>query len=329
MVVADNCTDDTAQLAAAAGASVLVREEPNLRGKGRALRWAMDAVLDGVDASMNRRPDAFVIVDADSVADPSLLAGLAGHFEAGSPIVQAEYLILEDMSSARMRIRAVAFLLFHHVRFSGRAALGMPCHLVGNGILVSRELVETHPWDAFTGAEDLEYSISLRVEGILPVFAREALVRGPAPATRAAAQVQRERWEGGRLHVIRTSVPRLVREIVRHGRASLVETLVDLLVPPLGLLAVGASAGTVAFLAIWSQGLVPIWVPALWIASTVSIVGFVLIGLLAAGAPGWMYSSLLLAPAFIMRKLLGTLGVLRHRPVEKWIRTERPSEIVS
>ena len=45
VVVADNCTDDTAGIASRAGAEVLLRDEPDALGKGRALRWAMDQLL--------------------------------------------------------------------------------------------------------------------------------------------------------------------------------------------------------------------------------------------------------------------------------------------
>jgi len=87
VVIADNCTDDTAERAEAAGATVLVRTAPDARGKGPALRWAVDRLLES-------DPDiaALAVVDADSVAEPGLLAGLVARFEQGAPVVQAEYL---------------------------------------------------------------------------------------------------------------------------------------------------------------------------------------------------------------------------------------------
>jgi cellulose synthase/poly-beta-1,6-N-acetylglucosamine synthase-like glycosyltransferase len=71
IVIADNCSDRTADNAEAAGAEVIVRDEPNARGKGQALRWAMDRLL----AAPNP-PDAVVVVDADSIADHNLLRAL-------------------------------------------------------------------------------------------------------------------------------------------------------------------------------------------------------------------------------------------------------------
>ena len=169
VVIADNCTDDTAARAAAAGATVLVRTAPDARGKGPALRWAMDRMLES-------DPDlaALAVVDADSVADPGLLGALVARLEQGAPVVQAEYLGRDEDGSIRSELRAAAFLLFHRVRFGGRAVLGLPCHLVGNGMLFSREVLADHPWDAFTSAEDLEYSVDLRLAGVRPVYAGDA-----------------------------------------------------------------------------------------------------------------------------------------------------------
>ncbi len=72
--------DDTAAIAAAAGARVLVRDAPDARGKGQALRWAMDLLL-AEDAPL----DAFVVVDADTEADPDFLASLPRRVRGTAP----------------------------------------------------------------------------------------------------------------------------------------------------------------------------------------------------------------------------------------------------
>src|SRR5262245_51612426 len=121
IVVADNCRDRTAHLARAAGAEVMERRDESAVGKGHALRWAMDRL-----SASTRPPDGTVVVDADSVAGPELLAGLANALSTGADAAQAEYLVLGDDTSTRSQLVAGAFLLFHRVRFGGRAALGLP-----------------------------------------------------------------------------------------------------------------------------------------------------------------------------------------------------------
>ena len=136
VVVADNCTDDTPAIALASGAEVMIRNEPDLRGKGRALRWATDRLLAEADPV-----DAVAVVDADSIAAPGLLRGLESAMAAGAEAVQGEYLVLDDGSGTATPLRQASFLLFHRTRFRGRAALGLPCSLVGNGMLLRRTLL--------------------------------------------------------------------------------------------------------------------------------------------------------------------------------------------
>src|SRR5260370_37222313 len=91
VVIADSCSDATADIAASAGAGVLVRERAGAPGKGQALKWAMDQVLSAPDA-----PEAIVCVDADTVADHGMLRALAGRLERGATVVQGEYLALDE-----------------------------------------------------------------------------------------------------------------------------------------------------------------------------------------------------------------------------------------
>jgi cellulose synthase/poly-beta-1,6-N-acetylglucosamine synthase-like glycosyltransferase len=321
VVIADNCTDDTAARAAAAGATVLVRTAPDARGKGPALRWAMDRLLE-------RTPElaAIVVVDADSVADPDLLGALVARLERGAPVVQAEYLGRNEDGSTRSELRAAAFLLFHRVRLGGRAVLGLPCNLVGNGMLFSREVLEEHPWDAFTGAEDLEYSIDLRLAGVRPVYAGDARLAAPVSGRGRAAQTQRLRWEGGRFHVVRTRLPRLLGAVIGQRRWTLFDAAVDLAVPPLGLLAAGSLFGAALGLVLASAGDAPWWAVAPWLVAVASVPTFVVVGLCAARAPRSMWRALLVAPALVASELRTRLRLLRGLGASTWERTERPGE---
>jgi cellulose synthase/poly-beta-1,6-N-acetylglucosamine synthase-like glycosyltransferase len=320
-VIADNCTDATASIAASTGARVLVRDDPEAPGKGPALRWAMDQVL-----AQARPPDAVVVVDADTVAAPGLLGALATRLEAGADAVQGEYLALPDDDSPGATLRAAGFLLFHKVRFSGRAALGLPCNLVGNGMLFSRRLLEEMPWGAFTSAEDLEYSVDLRLAGFRPVYAHDASLRAPLPSSGRAASVQRLRWEGGRFHVVRTRLPKLVREIAVGRRWSLLDAAVDLAVPPLGVLALVAAAGTAASSLLVISGAGPVWIILPWVVASASIPAFVLGGLASAEAPAATYRALALAPKYVASSLLTRLRLLGGLRADTWERTERPSD---
>jgi 1,2-diacylglycerol 3-beta-glucosyltransferase len=319
VVIADNCTDGTAEAAAVAGARVLVRNEPDLRGKGQALRWAIERIL-----AEPTPPDAVVIVDADSVADPELLARLVERLEGGAEAIQGESL-LSNEGSPDAPLRAAAFLLINRARPTGRFVLHLPAALAGNGMLFSRRVLVEHPWSAFTSAEDVEYGLRLRIAGVDPVFARGAIVRSSAAPHSGAAEQQQLRWEGGKLHLARTYVPRLVAAAVRERRPSLLDAALEVSVPPVGFVAAGAGVATVTGAGlVWLDGLA-VW--ALWPAllALVSLPVYVFVGLVAAKAPSWAYLSLARAPLLVGRKALTVSRLLRFR-ADTWVRTERPSD---
>jgi exopolysaccharide biosynthesis WecB/TagA/CpsF family protein len=317
VVIADNCSDGTASIAASAGAEVMVRSDPDHRGKGRALRWAMDLLLDAPDA-----PDAVGVVDADSVADRNLLRALEAELSAGHPVVQADYTVLTDESSPpRAYLVAAGFLLFHRVRFSGRAQLGLAANLVGNGMLFARDVLEAHPWSAFSGVEDLEYSIDLRLAGVGVRFAPAAFVSGPGSATRAGEHTQRLRWEGGRFHVVQNRLWRIVRAARRDPR--LLDAALDLATPPLGLLAMATWAGFVVVALAAAVGLAPAWALVPWLVALLAVPAFVLIGLRAAHAPRGVWTAIAGAPFYVVWKLGAYFSLARGFDPTRWDRSDR------
>ena len=317
VVIADNCEDETAAIARRAGARVMQRVDPDARGKGRALRWAMDELVAGPEP-----PDAFAVVDADSVCDPGLLRALEAKLREGAHAVQGEYLVLGETGSRRERITAVGFLLFHRVRLGGRAALGLPASLVGNGMLLSRELILRQPWDAFSGAEDLEYTVRLRLAGVRPAYAPDARVRGPMPERAASAIEQRLRWEGGRFYVQRRFLGRLLKACLEAPPGPW-DMALDLAIPPLGLLAGIALLGLGAAAGLVTLGAAPAAIMLPWVVALVGIPGFALTGLLAARAPRAFWIALLSAPLFVVWKLVAYRRLLRGFDPERWVRSER------
>ena len=75
-VVADNCTDKTAEVASAAGANVHERFNKEEVGKGYAMGWMFDRV-----EKMDRKYDAFLIFDADNLVHPQFMLEMNDHLE--------------------------------------------------------------------------------------------------------------------------------------------------------------------------------------------------------------------------------------------------------
>jgi len=322
VVIADNCSDRTAKIAVEAGAEVMVRTSAvETHGKGQALRWAMDDLL-----STANPPDAVVVVDADSVCDAGMLTALQRELAAGHEVVQADYSLAIDAGSPRSEVVAAAFLLFHRVRFTGRARLGMAANLVGNGMLLSAAVLRSHPWSAFSGVEDLEYSMQLRLAGVRPRFSAAARVVGPGPASPAGAARQRLRWEGGRFHAVRTYLWPIVRTAAARRDAELLDAALDLATPPLSLLCLTLGAGALLTSLAVLLHVAPAWALASWLIGLAAIPAFVVIGLCAAGAPLTTWRALLKAPYFVLWKALTYVRLLRGFNPQLWQRSDRTGE---
>jgi hypothetical protein len=320
VVIADNCTDETADLAAAAGAEVSVRTITSARGKGHALRFAIDLLLAGPTP-----PDGIVVVDADSTATPTFLTELVATHEAqAADATQADY-VLAGGPEGVAALREGAFLLVNRVRAAGRAVLGLPCSLYGNGMLFSRDVLTTHPWGAYTSTEDLEYALRLIVAGRRIAFAGSSFLEAPLTTTATGARTQQLRWEGGKLHLARTMTLGLVQAAFRTRRPALLAVALDVALPPLGLLAAACAILTAATVTLAATGVVAWWAVVPAAVSLGGIPAYVLVGFRAGRAPARCYRGLLHAPAFVLRKVAQAPRLLGFDP-ESWVRTERPGE---
>lgn len=322
VVIADNCTDATAAIAAAAGAEVLVRQVPTLRGKGPALRWAMDRLLD-----VSPAPDAVVVVDADSIADVDMLRELEAVFAAGHPVVQADDVLRIHPGQPRALLEAAALLLRNRVRFAGRAMFGLPASLCGNGMLLGRSVLAAHPWHAFSVAEDGEYSLSLLLAGFPTTFAAKAQVVAAPTEGGQGAYTQSLRWDGGRLALARSWIWRLLISSLRRRDSALLSVAMDLAVPPLGALVMATLIGNIVFLALLVAGATSAWTGILWLLALVALPSYLLVGLSSCRVPAATYVAFLRAPLFLASKLRVYADLVRHLDASRWVRTERPHEV--
>lgn len=297
IVVADNCTDDTARLARAAGATVLVREDAGRRGKGHALAHAFAwSLADGF-------ADALVVVDADTLASANLLEAFAARLKDGAVVLQARYAVRNLEASWRTRLMALAFALFHDVRSLGRERLGLSTGLRGNGMCFAASLVRRQPHRAFSVVEDLEYGIQLGLVGHRVHYVDSASVSGEMPSGGRAGALQRRRWEGGRAAMARRFAWPLLRRGLLRRDPVVLDLAFDLLVPPLSRLVTWALVGSsLGMVLAWLGGTVPAGAWAWW-ASLAALALYVARGLAVSGLGLRGVAALVWAPAFMIWKM--------------------------
>lgn len=314
LVVADNCTDATAALARAAGAQVLERHDDQLRGKG----YALDLAFRHSQAA--GWAYAVVVIDADSEVSANLLEAFSSRIENGAKAVQAHYGVLNPHASWRTRLMTIAMAAFHVLRSRARERLQLSCGIRGNGWCITHRLLGQVPYRAFSLAEDIEYGIELGLAGYRVHYAGEAHVHAEMVSGEQAARSQRQRWEHGRLHLIRTRTLPLLRAAIGRGDGVCLDLALDLLVPPLSYVALN-----VAVLGMFA-GLAVLWFPALqiWLsigmACALVLLLYVLRGWQLSGVGPIGLVDLLRAPFFVLWKLM--LMLRMPRSVE-WLRTRR------
>jgi hypothetical protein len=312
VVVADNCTDATASISRAAGATVLERQDLTHRGKGYALAhaftWSRSAGL----------ADAVVVVDADSVVSANLLESFAARIEAGACALQAHYGVLNASASWRTRLMAIALGSIHKVRSRARERMGLSCGIRGNGWCVTHGLLDRVPYRSFSLTEDVEFGIDLGLAGYRVAYCDESHVNGEMVTSGHAARSQRQRWEGGRIALIREKAPALLRAAVARRSPVCWDLAIDLLVLPLSYVVLNVAA-ILAIGALNPEGF-------RWALLVVGLID--LFALSAYVCRGWMLSGigiegiwdLLRVPAFLVWKLL----IIRFHPKPNtWIRTKR------
>ncbi|GAA4020997.1 glycosyltransferase family 2 protein [Actimicrobium antarcticum] len=319
VVVADNCSDDTAAVAVGAGAEVRVRTDLSQRGKGYALDF-------GVRALAAAPPEMVIIVDADCIASPGAIDRIARlALQTGRP-VQALFLMYAPNNSGPMKkIAEFAWLVKNLVRPLGYQRLGLPCQLMGSGMAFSWATISTASLANGNIVEDLKLGMDLARACKAPLFCPDALVSSTFPISASGTQTQRTRWEHGHISMMLTEAPPLLLGGLRQRNAGMIALGLDLCVPPLALLTlVGLALFAAAMLfAVLTGNLAPIFVAC---GVMVALVTAVMLSWWRYGREKLSAGNLAMAVFYVFWKIPLYLKFFVSRQVD-WVRSKRDGEL--
>ena len=316
LVVADNCSDDTAAVSAAAGAETIVRIDPLKAAKGYALDFGFK--------HLNSDPPAIVIiVDADCTVAEGTIDRLAATCAMTHRPVQALNLMTApDGSPIKYQVAEFAWRVKNWVRPSGLKALNLPCQLMGTGMAFPWDLSRQVNFADGSTVEDVKLGLELAKAGTPPLFCPSARVTSHFPWSIEGALSQRKRWEEGHVSMILAVVPRLLCEFILRGNLGLLALTLDLLVPPLSLLVLLVAGMFLVAGAAVILGCPPV---ALFISTAclVALTVAVFLAWLKHGRDVLPANRLILIAGYILEKLPLYRQLLSRRTDPLWIRTDR------
>jgi cellulose synthase/poly-beta-1,6-N-acetylglucosamine synthase-like glycosyltransferase len=250
VVVADNCSDRTADVAREHGAEVTLRTDSVLRGKG----FAMDHGLKFLQQTGPR--ETIIFIDADCELQDNCIDRLERMCAQSRRPTQAVYLMVppqqhQDTAS----LSAFAWKLKNLVRPLGWHRVNFPCEMQGSGMAFPWEVTQSMDLAGADLAEDTKLGLDLALKGFLPQFCPDAVVTSAVAAGGIPSHSQRVRWEHGTMELMMRYVPRLLARACRTRNLALAAMALDLSVPPLALFAMMLCAySTLAVVLLFSFG---------------------------------------------------------------------------
>jgi cellulose synthase/poly-beta-1,6-N-acetylglucosamine synthase-like glycosyltransferase len=315
IVISDNSTDRTAEIAREFGVEVLERSSEIQRGKGYALAAGLDLIREDP-------PELVLVVDADCRFEPQTCSTLLNQVWTTQFPAQAVYLMVPAANTPKQQISGFAFLVKNYVRPRGLDRLGLPILLTGTGM--------AFPWNAIAKmslgsgniVEDMQLGIDLAIAGTPVRLCVDSKVLSEFPSDAAASLKQRKRWEHGHVRTIRTQVPRLIKAGLAQRRLGLIGLAAELMIPPLALLVLTWLVLTVMVL-LWNSLAGSSFLPSqLFLGAGIVLFLTITLAWLRFGRQILSLRSLLLVPLYVAWKIPIYFGLI-FSPQKIWNRTER------
>ena len=254
-VIADNCTDNTAQIAKDLGAIVYERFDEKKKTKGFAMQWFLNQKI-----KENADYDAFCVFDADNVVDKNFLNAMNKKLCQGEEIVQGYRDIKNPADSWISAGYALFYWMMNRFYHLARYNLGLSPLINGTGFMVDFNLIKPTGWDTITLTEDIEFSLKNIAKGRKLGWATDAIVYDEQPTEFKQSWSQRSRWTVGHLQCMKYYTKDLAEGVIEYrtlmnfdgflylmGIPMMIVTFLLLAINTIIFLADGMSAGMLIF----------------------------------------------------------------------------------
>ena len=317
LVVADNCNDDTAQVARQYGAEVIERFNDIKRGKGYALDF-------GIQHLKNNPPEIVLVLDADCLLAKDAISTLVVDTVKYKTPIQGLYLMYSAIDSPlKAKIAEFAWVVKNWVRPLGFYRLGLSCQLMGSGMAFPWVVISQVNLASGHIVEDMKLGVDLAKLNLAPRFCPEALITSQFPTSEEGVKTQRTRWEHGHIGMIIKEGPFLFWLGIKQMNIKMLSIALDMCVPPLALLILGITALSLfsTVMMIMTNRFLP-WGYAFIDLFLVGIA--VMLAWYKFGKSILSFSVLLMAPIYVLVKIPLYIKFIFKRQSE-WVRSKRDS----
>ena len=225
-VIADNCSDNTARIAADTGAIVCERTHPTKKSKGFALEWMFEKLF-----AMDKKYDAVAIFDADNLVHPAFLKEMNNRLLKGDKIIQGYLDAKNPYDTWVSGTFAIAFWVIDHISHLAKTNIGLSAVLGGTGMCITTDVLQKYGWRATCLTEDMEFTMKSLAEGIKTTWAHDAIVYDEKPLTFKQSWNQRKRWAQGQFDVAHRFIPKMFKEGIRRHDIRILDGCIYLLQP--------------------------------------------------------------------------------------------------
>lgn len=217
-VVADNCTDETAEVARAHGAQVFTRFSSTRVGKGYALHDLLERIQLQEDWDSY---DAFLIFDADNLLKPDYISQINRVCGAGYQAF-CGYRNTKNFGENWLSAGYGVWYLHDSAHLNqSRMMLGTSCAVSGTGFGFTTELLKRMGgWNYFTLTEDIEFSTWCATHGVTIGYCHDAVLYDEQPSDFGASWKQRTRWTQGGIQIGLRYRKDLLRGLGQGGKAA-------------------------------------------------------------------------------------------------------------
>jgi len=266
IVVADNCTDNSAQVARSLGAIVLERTDTKKRGKGYALKWAFDQILQ-----WDKQYEAIIIFDSDSYVSGNYLEVMNYYLEKGSEVIQGSDLPIQKSGEWNSQAAGFGFILDRHLKPMGKKVLGFDMRFYGSGVCISIDILHRLPELIWSLKKEVEFGLRLLLDGVKIDFAPEACVWTQKTSNLKNGDPEFKQWKVDGYTTIRKYAPKLLVASIRKRSFRYLDTLIDLITPPLYKIFIYATILSGLNAVLWIMNILPITF--LWLWASIILLG--------------------------------------------------------